>query len=712
MLSNTIFAVIFLINMVDFLKKEITDLQGVGTRRAALLKNELGIATYEDLLHHWPFRYEDRSQQQIIKEIKAGMPPIQCKGYINNIRIKLRNHKRILTATLGDQSGTIGLVWLNGIRWVSKHLFPNHFYYVFGKPTLYQGEKVFIHPEFYPAWKTQATEIFVRLFPIYPMTTKLQQGGINNRFIASLQRSVLAMCLSHIQENLPAWIVDDYRLICRHDAFAQIHFPKNMACLQQAQKRFKFEEAFYLQLSIRQMTCCAMEAPATPCFTSTKLVKAFYDHLPFALTKAQQRVIKEIYQDLASGKPMKRLLQGDVGSGKTIVAFISMLFPLAHGYQVAFMAPTEILAIQHYRAICDYAVPLNIRVSLLTGSTTKKARRNIQAGLLEGNLHIIIGTHALLEDAVQFRSLGLVIIDEQHRFGVAQRGKLQNKQGATTPHLLVMTATPIPRTLALTLYSHLDMSVIDELPPHRKIVKTYHVYDSHRLRVFSFIRKKIKQGKQVYIVYPRIEASLHDRYKYVMDGYESVARAFPNVPIGILHGRMNATNKQYEMERFVKGETKIMVSSTVIEVGVNVPNATLIVIESAEVFSLVQLHQLRGRVVRGTEAPHCILITKKQLSPISRERIKTMVATHDGFKIADTDLRLRGPGDLHGLTQSGFPMLNMVDFYKDQTIIKAANEAMQKIWNMDPSLSEEKHFPIQQYLTWLQRSKKQWLQAS
>ena len=698
--------------MIPLLEQDIAYLKGLGAQRAALLKKELGLATYEALLYHLPFRYEDRTQWHTVEKINSSMPYVQCKGYIKHCRMIFKNRKKILTALFSDESGTIPLVWFNKIGWIQQKIIPNTRYIIFGKPSRYKQTLSIIHPELKPLDSTLFEDNKYDFRPVYHTTGKLTLHYLDSKGISRLQKNALQTCEGHITENIPTALVSKYSLLPRAEALAIVHFPPNVSILQKAQRRLKFEEVFYMQLRIKQRTTWTNASTKGLVFSDTTLAKQLYERLPFSFTRAQKKALKEIYADLCKGQHMNRLLQGDVGCGKTIVAFMSMLLPIAHGSQAAFMAPTEVLAQQHYATIKEYAEKLGVNIGLLTGSTTKKERKKIHEALKQGDMQLLISTHALLEDIVQFCSLGLVVIDEQHRFGVAQRGKLWEKNEVNPPHILLMTATPIPRTLAMTFYSHLAISVIDEMPPYRQPAKTYHAYDKHRLRLFSFIKKAVKQGRQVYIVYPRIEEGKDATYKDLIDGYESICRAFPDIPVSIVHGRMKADNKQYEMNRFSKGETRIMVATTVIEVGINVPNATVMVIENAEVFGLSQLHQLRGRVTRGAETPYCILMTRDELSNNAKKRIQTMLKTNNGFEIADMDLRLRGPGNLDGVKQSGLPSFKLVDFTEDKAIIQAASKAVDELLKKDPSLLDAEHACIQKALARLEATSTNWLQIS
>ncbi|NOS94575.1 MAG: ATP-dependent DNA helicase RecG, partial [Cyclobacteriaceae bacterium] len=585
---------------MSFFDTSLEFLKGVGPQRAALLQKELKLFTFGDLIQHYPFRYEDRTRFYSLREVNELMPFIQVKGKITDIELIGDKFKRRLVAYFTDGEGEIELVWFQGINWVMQKVKPNVDYVVFGKPSRYGSKLSMAHPEIDVL--TEKSEKGGYLQPVYPLTDKLRNRYIDNKFIIKLQQDLLKAAISHIRETLPASIVQEQKLIGKKEAIINIHFPRNNEWLLSAQRRLKFEELFFIQLQLIKLKLVRQGKFKGMVFSDTAILTKFYkEHLPFDLTNAQKKVVREIYTDMKSGKQMNRLLQGDVGSGKTIVAFISILLAIGGDAQAALMAPTEILAQQHYANLKKYADKMGIPIALLTGSVKKSARKPIHEQLVDGTLKILIGTHALLEEEVKFKKLGLAIIDEQHRFGVAQRSKLWQKNADFYPHVLVMTATPIPRTLAMTLYGDLEISVIDELPKGRKPIKTTHRFDSHRLQVNGFIKTQLEVGRQIYMVYPLIEESEKLDLKHLMDGYESIARAFPDVPISIVHGQMKPEAKDYEMARFVKGETKIMVATTVIEVGVDVPNASVMVIESAQRFGLSQMHQLRGRVGRGAE---------------------------------------------------------------------------------------------------------------
>jgi ATP-dependent DNA helicase RecG len=695
----------------DILDTKIEYLKGVGPQRAALLNTELGIFTYRELLEHYPFRHEDRTKFYHIAEITEGYPYVQLRGVIDHVQLHGEGNKKRLTAQLTDATGTVELIWFQGIQWVMPKLKCGIEYVVFGKPNLFGKKFNIAHPEIEPYIAGQSREMM--LTPVYPTTEKLRKRFLDSKGIALLQKNLLEAVYNQIEENLPPLALEKYKLMPRRQALLNVHFPKTPELLRKALARMKFEEFFFIQLRLLMQMHTRKQQNAGRVFRNVSLLTDFYNnHLPFELTDAQKRVIKEIFADMKSGRQMNRLLQGDVGSGKTIVAFICMLIAIDNGAQACLMAPTEILADQHYNGLKVFADKIGVRIAKLTGSTKTADRRLLLDDLKNGSLQIVVGTHALIEDVVQFHNLGLCIIDEQHRFGVAQRAKLWDKNPQVLPHVLVMTATPIPRTLAMTLYGDLDVSVIDQLPAGRKPIQTMHYYDTHRLKVFGFIKQQIALGKQVYVVYPLIEESEKVDYKNLMDGYESICRAFPDVPVSIVHGKMKPQDKDFEMQRFVCGQTKIMVATTVIEVGVNVPNASVMVIENAEKFGLAQLHQLRGRVGRSAEQSYCILMTDFKLSKEAKLRIETMLRTNNGFEIADVDLRLRGPGDLEGTQQSGILDLRLADISRDQKILQAARETAAEILSQDPQLTRPEHLPAKQQLQRYYKQQKSWSQIS
>lgn len=694
-----------------FFDTKIEFLKGVGPQKAALLNQELGIFTFGDLIQHYPFRHEDRTVFHKIIDLNDQLPAAQIKGRLREWTMTGEGNKKRLVAYFTDGTGILELVWFQSIAWYEKNLRPNTEYIVFGKPVAFGGRWSITHPELDLITPENENGGFWQ--PIYPLTEKLRRKFVESRAISRMMKSLLEISRPHIRETLPETLVQKYRLVSKADALWNFHLPQSAQWLHQAQRRLKFEELFYNQFRlIKNKLLHKTEYPGM-IFNHTNLVKQFYEnHLPFSLTNAQIRVLAEIHEDLKTGKQMNRLLQGDVGSGKTIVAFISMLFALDNNAQACLMAPTEILADQHYQGLKKFADLLGVNICKLTGSTKKKERELIHKQLLDGSMHIIVGTHALIEDIVQFKNLGLCIIDEQHRFGVAQRAKLWAKNSRIYPHMLVMTATPIPRTLAMTLYGDLDISAINELPAGRKPIKTVHRYDAHRLSVFGFLKDEIAKGRQIYMVYPLIEESEKMDLKDLMDGYESVSRAFPDVPLSILHGKMKSADKDYEMARFVRGETKIMVATTVIEVGVNVPNASVMVIENAERFGLSQLHQLRGRVGRGAEQSYCILITDYKISKETKLRIETMCRTNDGFEIAEVDLQLRGPGDLSGTQQSGLLDLLVANLAQDGEILKAARQSAEEILNTDPDLLQPVNQPIRAHIEHMGKEATNWSRIS
>lgn len=695
----------------NFFDTKLDYLKGVGPQRAALLATELQIFNYGDLIQYYPFRYEDRTKFHQISELYEGMESAQIKGRLRNLDKVGEGFKARLTAQFSDGTGTMELTWFQGITWLEKHLRIGGEYVIYGKPALFQGRPQMQHPEM--DLLTPENERGGYFLPVYHLTEKLKKRYVDSKVIAAAQRNLLEQAYPQIRETLPQEIISKFRMVSKRDAVYNIHLPQSDQWLHQAKRRLKFEELFYNQLRLIKQKLLRRVDYEGQVFTKSGSVTSFYkDHLPFDLTNAQKRVVREIFDDMRSGKQMNRLLQGDVGSGKTIVAFICMLLAIDNKAQACLMAPTEILADQHFQGLKKFADSLGVTIEKLTGSTRKKAREKIHADLLDGTLKIIVGTHALLEDIVQFQNLGLVVIDEQHRFGVAQRAKLWEKNKFIHPHILVMTATPIPRTLAMTLYGDLDVSIIDELPAGRKPIKTIHRYDSHRLNVFGFMRDEITKGRQIYVVYPLIEESERMDYKDLMDGYEGIVRAFPECQISIVHGKMKAADKDFEMARFVNKETQIMVATTVIEVGVNVPNASVMVIESAEKFGLSQLHQLRGRVGRGAEQSYCVLMTDVKLSKDSRVRLETMVRTTDGFEIADVDLQLRGPGDLSGTQQSGIVDLLLADLAKDGEILRVARETVQAILEEDPELDLEKYSMIREQVASISANQSNWSRIS
>lgn len=682
--------------MPSFLETQIEFLKGVGPQRAEVLKSEFGIFTYYDLLCLYPFRYVDRSKFYKIKDITEELPYVQLKGKIIKTETAGEKFNKRFLAYLKDDTGIIELIWFQGARWLEGKFKPDQEYVVLGKPAEYRGKFNIPHPEVDLA-NDESLKLNSALQPVYPSTEKLKAKGLDTKGLMKLQEALIAQIGNKIAETLPAELILKNNLINKEQAYRQIHFPDNFGALSKAQYRLKFEELFYIQLKLLKGK--NFRKQHTESFVFEKVghyFNTFFEkHLPFQLTNAQKRVIKEIRADVKTGKQMNRLLQGDVGSGKTIVSLMSMLMALDNGYQACLLAPTEILAQQHFNTISRLVASLGINCVLLTGSTKAKQRKELLPALAEGKIEIIIGTHALLEEPVKFRNLGFVVIDEQHRFGVAQRATMHAKN--TRPsHVLVMSATPIPRTLAMTLYGDLDTSVIDELPPVRKPIQTVHYTDAKRLRLYGFMKEQIKLGRQVYVVYPLIEESEKLDLKNLMEGYDSLSLEFPlpQYKISILHGRMPSDKKDFEMQRFLKNQTQILVSTTVIEVGVDVPNASVMVIENAERFGLSQLHQLRGRVGRGAEQSYCILMSSQKLSHEGRIRMETMVRTNDGFEVAEVDLQLRGPGDIEGTQQSGVLNLRIADLAKDQQILQLVRNIATEILNADPEL----HKPENQIL--------------
>lgn len=674
-------------------------LKGVGVTRADVLKKELEIFTFEDLLRHFPYKHIDRTRFYKIRDIQPDLPYVQVLARLKHKEIIGEKHTKRLIAQVQDDTGTMELVWFQGIRWVEKYLVNDKVYILFGKPGSFNGRAQMAHPEmelYTPAALKQKGNLTLQ--PAYSSTEKLKQFGLDSKGIQKLTEPLLEQHSKDIHENLPLYILQQFKLMGRADAYRNMHFPEDAVMLNEAIYRLKFEELFFIQLKLLKNKLLRIQKFKGHIFNNVgKYFNEFYHHkLPFELTNPQKKVLKEIRQDTQRGVQMNRLLQGDVGSGKTVVALMSMLIAIDNGFQTCIMAPTEILANQHYQTIKNLVGDDFIEVALLTGSTKKKERNILHEKLENGQLKILIGTHALIEDKVQFQNLGFVVIDEQHRFGVEQRAKLWRKN-AIPPHILVMTATPIPRTLAMTLYGDLDISVIDELPAGRKPIQTLHFYENQRLRMFGFMKQEIAKGRQIYVVYPLIQESEKLDLKNLQDGTETMAREFPlpDYRISVVHGKIPAKDKEFEMQRFVKHETHIMVATTVIEVGVNVPNASVMIIENAERFGLSQLHQLRGRVGRGAEQSYCILMSTHKLSYDGKIRLDTMVKTNNGFEISEIDLQLRGPGNIEGTQQSGVLDLKVADLATDQQLLLLARKCVEDIFAKDPELAHPENQILQ-----------------
>jgi ATP-dependent DNA helicase RecG len=670
----------------NFFHTKIEFLKGVGPQRAALLNTELQIFNYGDFIQYYPFRYEDRTQIIPIAHIQDNMEFVQLRGRVIKLNYIGDGAKKRLVLLFQDVSSTIELIFFSGAKWIAEQVKIGEEYIVFGKPTFFNRTVNLVHPDIEKYIDTDLQSGFLQ--PIYRTTEKLKKKGISSKYIGKLQLLLYKISINYIQESLPAYLIAELALCSKKEALQHIHFPESSQWLSKAKFRLKFEELFYTQLKLLSNKVRRKKELSGHVFSKLQLLNEFYfNHLPFQLTEAQKRVIKEIHKDFTSGKQMNRLLQGDVGSGKTMVAFICTLIAIGSDTQACIMAPTEILSTQHFENLKPFCEKLNIRIALLTGSTSKKERKVIYEGLESGEIKLAIGTHALLEDEVKFNNLGLCVIDEQHRFGVAQRARLWAKNKQIFPHILVMTATPIPRTLAMTLYGDLDVSVIDELPAGRKDIITWHKYDGKENEVYTFLATKINEGRQVYIVFPLIEESEKLDMKNLEEGYEIIQKVFPQYRITKVHGRMKAKEKDAEMQLFIKNESPIMVATTVIEVGVNVPNASVMVIRNAERFGLSQLHQLRGRVGRGADQSYCILMTDFKLGKDSRTRIETMIRTNNGFEIADIDLKLRGPGDLMGTQQSGVLDLLITDLAKDGIILQKARDYVNDLLDKDPTLT-------------------------
>lgn len=694
--------------MTDLAKLDIKYLPGVGPKRADLLNKELEIHTYLDLLHYYPYKYIDRSKTYKISEIDGSMPYIQLRGRIISYNTHGEGARRRLTALFSDGTGVIELVWFKGIRYIIERYKPGTEYTLFGRPTLFNGKFNIAHPELDPI--DDRIDNTTGLQGYYNTTEKMKNAFLNSKALQKMVYTLLTSIQAPLPETLPAPVIAHMQLMGITDALRNIHFPISVGHLRRAEMRLKFEELFYLQLHILRYTRLRNQKLGGfrfdhigDCFNN------FYHHiLPFELTQAQKRVIKEIRADMGSGRQMNRLLQGDVGSGKTLVALMSMLIAVDNGYQACLMAPTEILATQHYEGLKAMVEPLGLRIELLTGSVTKKRRAPILEGLLTGEVNLLIGTHALLEDTVHFANLGFVVIDEQHRFGVEQRSRLWHKN-TTPPHILVMTATPIPRTLAMTVYGDLDVSVIDQLPPGRKPIQTLLQYDSKRGQLYAALRKQLQIGRQAYIVYPLIQESEKSDLKNLEEGYDHIREVFPEYRVCMVHGKMKAAEKEEQMQRFVSGEAQIMVATTVIEVGVNVPNASVMIIENAERFGLAQLHQLRGRVGRGAEQSYCILMTSYKINQDTRKRLELMTETNDGFRIAEADMQMRGPGDMEGTQQSGIAFnLQIANLAKDGQILQAARDEANALLDSDERLEHPENYIVRKELSRIFERQKNW----
>ena len=698
---------------MDILSQDIMYLQGVGPRKKEILSRELGIRTYRDLLEYFPYKYVDRTKVYLISELSPDMPFVQIKGRI--IRFEEtetgKPRKRVI-AHFTDGHGICDLVWFNGTKYVYQNYQLNREYVVFGKPAVFNGRFQFSHPDIDDAAQLQLNDMGMQ--PFYITTEKMKKAGITSRAMEKLTKTLIGKLSEPLEETLPPFITSHLHLISRDAALRKIHYPRSVDDTQRARVRLKFEELFYVQLNILRYASDHRRKYRGYIFNRIGAqFNWFYTHnLPFELTGAQKRVMHEIRADMAGGRQMNRLLQGDVGSGKTLVALMSMLIAIDNGYQACMMAPTEILAEQHLQTLRDFLKGMNLRIELLTGIVKGKRRREVLDGLMDGSIHIVVGTHALLEDKVQFHRLGMAVVDEQHRFGVAQRARLWSKS-ENPPHILVMTATPIPRTLAMTIYGDLDVSVIDELPPGRKPIQTLHKYDDQMPSLYNGIRQQIRLGRQVYIVYPLIKESERMDLKNLEDGFSALCDIFPEFRLSKVHGKMKDKEKEAEMQKFVSGQTQILVATTVIEVGVNVPNASVMVILDAQRFGLSQLHQLRGRVGRGADQSYCILVTSHRLTKETSRRIDIMCETNDGFEIAEADLKLRGPGDLEGTQQSGIAFdLKIADIARDGQIVQMAREEAQKIIDADPDCRKSEYNLLWDRLKALRKTNINWAAIS
>jgi ATP-dependent DNA helicase RecG len=699
--------------MSELATLNIMYLPGVGPHRAELLKQELRVISYEDLIYYFPYKYIDRSRIYTVREIDGSMQNIQLKGKIRDLRTIGEGRVKRMTATFSDDTGSVDLVWFKGLKFVKGSLNAQQTYILFGKPSVFNGAINIVHPEIEP-YDEGKPRIEAGLQAYYNTTEKMKNKFLNSKAIHKLLHTLFLNYKGKIPETLPAYLIERHQLMILDEALRTVHFPKDNQTLEKARFRLKLEELFYIQLNILKLK--NQRTAYTKGHIFGKIGDYFHhfynEHLPFELTNAQKRVIREMRHDMGSGRQMNRLLQGDVGSGKTLAALMVMLIALDNNFQTCMMAPTEILATQHYTTIRQMVEPLGIKVSLLTGSTKKKERQIIDGELRDGTLQILIGTHALIEDTVVFNSLGLVIIDEQHRFGVEQRARLW-KKNTQPPHVLVMTATPIPRTLAMTVYGDLDVSVIDELPPGRKPIQTVHYFHNRRNQLNRFLRQEIEKRRQIYVVYPLIDESEKMDFKNLSEGYEYMEKAFPDQKVTMVHGRMKPSEKEAAMTEFASGRAQILVATTVIEVGVNVPNASVMVIESAERFGLSQLHQLRGRVGRGAEQSYCILMTDFKLAEETRKRMDIMVRTSDGFEIAEADMKMRGPGDLEGTQQSGLPFeLKIANLSRDSRLLQVGREIAEEVLKNDPLLEKQENFVLSKQLKKLARQKINWSMIS
>ncbi len=695
--------------MLNILDQDVMYLPGVGPQKKEILSKELGISTWNDLLEHFPYKYVDRSRIYLISEINGDMPFVQIRGRILGYdEYDMGARRKRIVGHFSDGHGVVDLVWFRGAQYIYKNYPIGKELIVFGKPTIYGGRYQFAHPDIDDASQLQLSEMGMQ--PYYMTTERMKKAGITSRAMEKMTKALLARLPETLEETLPPYITGPLNLVSRRTALLHIHYPHNAAQMQQARYRLKFEELFYVQLNILRYASDHRRKYSGIIFNRAGVpLNDFYrNYLPFDLTNAQKRVVREIRNDMASGRQMNRLLQGDVGSGKTLVALMAMLIAIGNGYQACIMAPTEILAEQHLATIRQFLGDMDIRTELLAGVVKGKRRQEILDRLAAGEINILVGTHAIIEDTVVFARLGLAVVDEQHRFGVAQRAKLWGKN-SIPPHILVMTATPIPRTLAMTLYGDLDISVIDELPPGRKPIQTIHKYDNQTTSLYQGIRQQINSGRQVYIVYPLIEESEKSDLKNLEDGFEAMRDIFPEYKLSKVHGRMKPKDKDAEMQRFARGETQILVATTVIEVGVNVPNASVMVILDAQRFGLSQLHQLRGRVGRGADQSYCILVTTFKLSEETRKRIDIMCETNDGFRIAEADLKLRGPGDLEGTQQSGIAFdLKIADIARDGQIVQLAREQAQAIINRDPECNSTEYKMLWDRLKELRKTNINW----